>query len=105
MTTIERGMQMRARANELEAEAKLLKLKANNLVRDELVEAGAAVSVEGLGSIVYIPPTTRTKLDMDKFKMKLAQMGVTMDLIVKAQEAATGTTEVKESIKFTGARV
>ena len=105
MTTIERGMQMRARANELEAEAKLLKLKANNLVRDELVKAGKAIKVEGIGSMVYVAPSTRSKLDIDKFKLTLAQKGVGMDVIMAAQEVATGVTIINESIKFTGVKV
>ena len=97
---IEKGIALRYEAYNLEQEAKALKAKANELLEDHIMGLdGMKATCDGVGSATFII-TARTKFDKGKFKLSLAQAGVSALLIANAEETAT-TVSSSDSIRFT----
>ena len=98
-TAILQGMEMRVRADKLKKEADELKKEANELLEPLLEAAGANKIMTGVGSIaMYI--TTRSKLNIAKFKEDLALQGVNVGLIASTELKHTSTSE-STSLRFT----
>jgi chaperonin cofactor prefoldin len=101
---ITQGMQLRARANKLKAQAKEYETKANDMIKAALVitKISDTLVYEGIGSITYKNAYERKSLDQKKAKLNLLEAGVDAGIIGKAFDDAVKVSKVADSIVFKG---
>lgn len=104
---IQTGMIMRARANKLKAEVKVMETEANDLIKAALIVTGIkeTVTLDGVGAVTFKDPYERKSLDQKKCKLGLVERGVDAGLVAEVFEAAQKVSQVAESVMFKGVKL